>query len=64
MFCGGHGIAEPETAASMADVENDSTLARLRHDGIELSIGKKDGKLLRENVGVNVARPHLLENQI
>src|SRR6266704_2255793 len=64
LFCCGHGIAKPEAASTMADVENDSPLARFRHDWVDLAVGKDNGKLLSENMSVNVARPHLLENQV
>src|SRR5437016_6197 len=51
LFYRGYGVAKPEAASSVADVENDSPLTRFRHDWVDLAIGKNDGKLLRENMG-------------
>jgi len=64
LFDSRNGVAEPEAAGAMADVENNATLASFEHDGIQLAVRKNDGKLLREDVGVNVAGPRLFENEI
>ncbi len=59
-----NSIAEPEAPRPVADIENHSAGAGLRHDGIDLAIGENDGKLLREHVSMDIARPHLLEQQL
>jgi len=60
----GDRIAEPETSRAVTDIENHTAVARFGEDGIQLAVGKKDGKLLREDVGVNVAGAGFLENQV
>src|SRR5438552_13793927 len=64
LFGGRHSVAEPETSRPMADIENHPTSPRLGHDRIELAIGENDGKLLREDVSMNVTRPHLLQDEV
>jgi hypothetical protein len=64
LFDSRNGVAEPEASSTVANVENYSALAGFEKNGIELAIGKNDGKLLSENVGVNVSRPSLFEDEI
>src|ERR1700686_5365366 len=59
-----NSIAEPETSLSVTNIENYSTLARFGQDGIEFSVFQQNRKLLRKNMGVNVARTSFLQNQI
>ena len=62
---GRHRVAEPEACCAVAHVKDDDfLLARFHHDGVEFAVGKDDGKLLREDVGVNVTGPHMLEDEI
>ena len=56
-----HGIAKPETSGPMANVKNHAPGAGLGQDRIELAVRQQDGKLLGEDVSVNVAGPHLLQ---
>ena len=64
LFDSGNCIAEPEAAGAMADVEDDAAFACFQENGIEFAIGKNDGELLGEDVGVNVAGPGLLEDEV
>src|SRR6202035_5617206 len=64
LFLGWDSITKPETAASMPHIKNDAASMGLGEGGIELSVGKNNGKLLSEYVSVNVAWPHFLENQV
>src|SRR6185369_7255808 len=57
-------IAEPEATRPVSHVEDHSAGARLCHYGIYLAVGEDDGKLLREDMSMDVARPHLLEDQL
>ena len=60
----GHRIAEPETSRAVSDIENNTAVARFAEDGVQLAVREKDGKLLCEDVGVNVAGAGFLENQV
>jgi len=64
LFDSRNSIAEPEAAGAMADVENNAALAGFEHDGIQLAVRENNGKLLREDVGVNVAGPGFFENEV
>src|SRR5580765_971642 len=57
-------IPKPETASPMSHIEDHASCPGFCDGGIELAVGKDDRKLLRENVGVYVARPHFLEYQV
>ncbi len=64
LFHGGHRIAKPEAAGTMSHIEDHATGAGFRECGIELAVRKKNGKLLSEDVGVYIARPHSFQNQL
>src|SRR5208337_3583868 len=64
LFDRGNGIAEPETAGAVANIEDNAALACFKKNGVELAIGKKDGELLGEHMGMNVAGPGFLEDEI
>src|SRR5277367_4088597 len=61
LFDRGDGIAKPEAARSMANVENHATLASFVENRVDLAVRQKDWKLLRKNMRVNVAGPGLLK---
>ena len=63
-FCSRNCIAKPETASPMSHIEDHASCAGFCDGGIELAVGKDDRKLLGEDMGVNVARPHFLEYQV
>ena len=48
----------------MAQVEPDPARPRLAHVGIDAPLGIDDGKLAGEDVGVDVARAELLQDQV
>ena len=58
------GVAEPEAGGAVAQVEPDPARPRLPHVRIDAPLGIDDGKLAREDVGVDVARAELLQDQV
>ena len=58
-----HGDAPEETAAAVADVEDDAALARLDESGIRLA-GYQLVAQARVHVRVDVARPQLLRDEV
>src|SRR5579859_5104268 len=64
LLLGGRRIIKPEAAASMPDIKNDAAGTGLRQAGVEFAIGKNNGKLLSEDVSVNVAWPHFFQDQV
>ena len=48
----------------MSNVKDHTARPRFGQDGIQLAVREQDGKLLREHVGVNIPRPHLLQDQV
>lgn len=60
----GNSVTEPEAACAVADIKDDAALASFEKDGIEFAIGKNDGELLSEDVGVNVAGAGFFQDEI
>lgn len=58
---GGDGMPVPEAAGTMAEIEDDASFPRFPHVGEDLAVLIGDRKLLGEDVGVDVAGAHLLE---
>ena len=59
----GIGVAEPETARAVPQVKDHAPLARLPEMVVDPSVLVDDGELAGKDVGVNVARAQLFQDQ-